>query len=123
MIATDRRGQVARSATRNLRIDATPPLIAAKITGKRQAGKPLKIRVTTIDERPPSGSGTKQVRIDFGDRTRTITIAGEAATFPHVFRKGRFTLRISARDKAGNASVLRRQIQIKGPKKKGKKKK
>lgn len=117
VVATDRRGQVARSATRNLRIDSTPPEVQIRISGRRQAGKPLKITVQSVEERPPLGSGPKQVRLDFGDRTRPVALKGEVATFPKVFRRGRFTLRASARDNAGNAAVLRRVITIKAAKK------
>jgi hypothetical protein len=117
VIATDRRGQVARSATRNLRIDSTPPEVQLRISGRRQAGRPLKITVQSVEEPPPLGSGPKQVRLDFGDRSPAVALAGEVATFPKVFRRGRFTLRASARDNAGNATVLRRVITIKAAKK------
>ena len=57
IIATDRRGQVARGETRNLRIDGTPPKLLIKIGGKRQTGQRLTFTVRAIDLRSPAGLG------------------------------------------------------------------
>ena len=50
VVATDRRGQVARGATRNLRIDGTAPKLLIKIGGKRLTGK--RLTFTRARDRP-----------------------------------------------------------------------
>jgi hypothetical protein len=122
VIATDRRGQVARGATRNLRIDGTPPKLLIKIGGKRLTRKRLTFSVRAIDLRSPAGSGIRQVRIDYRDGTRPVKTTTERPVFSHVFaRKGTFSVRISATDGAGNFVVGYRKVTIKAPKKKKKK--
>ena len=124
VVATDRRGQLARGATRNLRIDGTPPKLLIKIAGKRLTGKRLSFSVRAIDLRSPAGSGIRQVRIDYRDGTPAVLTPTERPIFRHVFsRKGKYSVRISATDGAGNFVVGYRKIQVKAPKKKGKKKK
>ncbi len=121
IVATDRRGQVARSDSRNLRVDGTPPKLLVKIGGTRQVGKKLTFAIRAVDLRSPLGSGVRQVRIDYADGTLPTVFLGDRITFGHVFRRGRFKVRISATDNAGNATVALRTVQIKLPKKKSKK--
>lgn len=121
VVATDVRGQSARSATRNLRIDSTPPKLLLKVTGTRIAGRKLVFAVRALDLRSPAGSGIRRVRIDFRDRTPVLERKVERPSFGHVFRAGTFFVRVSATDGAGNATVLTRKVVIKKPKKKGKK--
>ncbi len=127
VIATDRRGQVVRASTRNLRIDGTRPTLKVKVSGKRTAGRQMTFAVQANDLRSPAGSGVRKVRIDFRDRTLPRTVKIQRPTFKHVFvRKGTYKVRISATDGAGNFVVLYRTIKVKAPpkkKKKGKKKK
>ncbi len=124
VVATDPRGQSVRSASRNLRIDATPPALTVKVAGKQQPGKKLTLTVHAIDLRPPAGSGVKQMRIDFADGTPPTVLLTDRATFGHSFRKGTFRVRVSATDVAGNATVVYRTVTIKKPRKgKGKAKK
>ena len=125
VIVTDVRGQVARSATRNLRIDSTPPQVLVRVGGKRAPRRKLVFGVRTVELRPPSGSGIKRVRIDFRDGTPPVTSTLERPSFGHAFPAGTFFVRISATDVAGNASVVTSKIVIKKPKKpkKGAKKK
>jgi len=125
VIVTDVRGQVARSATRNLRIDSTPPQLIVRVGGKRAPRRKLVFGVRAVELRPPSGSGIKRVRIDFRDGTTPVTSKLERPSFGHVFPSGTFFVRISATDVAGNSSVVTRKIVIKKPKKskKGAKKK
>lgn len=146
VVAADRRGQVSRSSTRNLRIDATPPGLEVGVSGERRAGKRLKFSVTASDLRSPAGSDLRQVRIDYGDKTlprvvdfrkmrsarsgtrrargraggrrraRKADLVRRTVRFTKVFRRGTFRVRVSARDNAGNASVVRRSIVVKAPK-------
>ena len=125
VVVTDVRGQTARSATRNLRIDSTPPQLFVRVGGKRAPRRKLVFGVRAVELRPPSGSGIKRVRIDFRDGTPPVTSTLERPSFGHVFPGGTFFVRISATDVAGNSSVVTRKIVIKKPKKskKGAKKK
>ncbi len=124
VVATDPRGQSVRSPTRNLRIDATPPALTVKVSGKQQPGKKLTFALHAIDLRPPAGSGVKQLRIDFADGTPPTVVLTDRATLGHSFRAGTFRVRVSATDAAGNATVVFRAVTIKKPKKgKGKAKK
>jgi hypothetical protein len=120
VVATDVRGQSARSATRNLRIDSTPPRLLLKVTGTRVTGRKLLFAVRALDLRSPAGSGIKRVRIDFRDKTRVLQRTVERPSFGHVFRRaGTYFVRVSATDGAGNATVVTRKIVVKKPKKKG----
>ena len=117
VVATDPRGQSVRSATRNLRVDATPPGLTVKVSGKQQPGTKLTFAVHAIDLRPPAGSGVKQLRIDFADGTPPTVLLTDRATFGHAFPRGTFKVRMSATDVAGNATVVFRTVTIKKPKK------
>uniref|UniRef100_UPI003564CE8D hypothetical protein n=1 Tax=Paraconexibacter sp. TaxID=2949640 RepID=UPI003564CE8D len=80
----------------------------------RKAGKTLKFRLTADDVRNGTGrSGLKYVRVDFGDRTPRITLKGRSATVSHAYERGRYTLRVTARDRAGNVEVVQRRLTIK----------
>lgn len=123
VIATDRRGQITRGPSRNLRIDGTPPKLLVKIAGKRIKGRRIAFAVRAIDLRSPAGSGISQVRIDYRDGTLPVITGAERPIFSHSFaRKGTFIVRISATDAAGNAVVAYRTVKVKAPKKKSKKK-
>lgn len=114
VVATDRRGQTATTKTSTIRVDGTAPELAVRISGTRKAGKALKFRLTADDVRNGTGrSGLKYVRVDFGDRTPRITLKGRSATVSHAYERGRYTLRVTARDRAGNVEVVRRRLTIK----------
>lgn len=101
--AVDLHGQIARSRTRTLRIDSLAPRLTVKVSGRRGAGLALKISVRARDV---GGSGLDHVNVDYGDRTRIA----HATTTIHVYRRGSFTLKVSAVDKAGN--VARKQVKL-----------
>ncbi len=111
VVARDRRGQVAATPMRKLRVDATPPEATFRISGSKRRGKPVRVRVRVADGtlKLPAGSGVKVVRIAFGDGA---VFTGRDAT--HRYRRGgTYTVRVTAADRAGNVIVVRRQIRIK----------
>jgi hypothetical protein len=110
VIATDRRGQTTGTATRLLRVDNTPPSLDVKTSGTRKAGKLLKFRFFAGDVQNPGASGLARIRVVWGDGSRPAA-AGKQAS--HRYRRGRFTLRVSATDKAGNFVVVTRKLVIK----------
>jgi hypothetical protein len=112
VIATDRRGQQTSSATRLVRVDNTPPSLDFKTSGKRSAGKLLKFRFFAGDVRNKGASGLQRLRVVWGDCSRAVQI-GKGKRASHRYRRGRFTIRVSATDKAGNAVVVKRRLVIK----------
>ena len=109
--AIDRRGQVTSSRVRILRVDATPPELTVRISGVRKARKPLKVAVNAADVQNPRASGLARVRIQWGDGTTTTTKAFKG-TYTHRYPRGTFTLRVSATDRAGAATVVTRSLRI-----------
>ncbi|MBJ7330618.1 MAG: PKD domain-containing protein [Solirubrobacteraceae bacterium] len=109
--AVDRRGQVTNSRVRLLRVDATPPTLTAKVSGVRKAARPLKLTFKAADVQNPKASGLARVRIDWGDGTTTTTKSFKG-TVTHRYRRGSYTLRVSATDKAGAATVVTRSLRI-----------
>jgi hypothetical protein len=110
VVATDRHGQSVTTVVKPLKIDTVAPVPTMSI--KRNQ------RVTTVtakarDVLPPSGkaSGVKFVRIDFGDGSG-IMQTGKAT---HTYRRtGKFTIKVSATDGAGNVGVVTRDVRIGG---------
>jgi hypothetical protein len=104
--AVDRAGQSARSRVRTLKIDATAPTVSVKVSGKRAAGKSLKIAVTARDA---GGSGLDHVTVDYGDKSAT----SQSRTTRHRYRRGKFTLKVAAVDRAGNVTRKQTKLTIK----------
>ncbi|MCW3010324.1 MAG: hypothetical protein JWO90_728 [Solirubrobacterales bacterium] len=110
VVATDRRGQTATAPTRTLRLDGLPPELTVKVTGTRKAGRAVKVAVRVADGAlaRPVGSGVGAVRIAWGDKTRAAT----ARTATHRYKRGTFTLTVTATDKVGNATVATQRLTI-----------
>jgi hypothetical protein len=106
VIATDRRGQTLGTPSRLLQVDGTPPQLAVSSSGAHKAGKLIKFTFRAGD---PDGSGLARIRVEWGDGTASLT----GARASHRYRRGKFTLRVSATDKAGNAAVVTRRLTIK----------
>jgi hypothetical protein len=110
VIATDRRGQVTATPTRILRQDGTPPRARVTVSGARRRGQAVRVSARPTDASPAGrpASGIGRVTIAWGDGSSST---GRRAT--HGYRRaGRFTLRVSVRDRAGNVVVVRRPITI-----------
>ncbi|CAA9516299.1 MAG: hypothetical protein AVDCRST_MAG53-3092 [uncultured Solirubrobacteraceae bacterium] len=112
VVAIDRRGQSAATPPRPLRVDATAPELSFRVTGSRKRGKPIKVAVTAADGSlaTPGGSGIRTIRISWGDKTRVVS--GRRATHRYA-RGGKYTIRVSATDVAGNAVALTKRITVK----------
>jgi|tagenome__1003787_1003787.scaffolds.fasta_scaffold20972062_3 hypothetical protein len=110
VIATDRRGQVTATPTRLLRQDGTPPRARVTVSGKRRRGRPVRVSVRPSDANPAGrpASGVGRITISWGDGRFST---GRRATHRYG-RKGRRTVRVTARDRAGNAVVVSRAITI-----------
>jgi hypothetical protein len=109
--ATDLRGQVTRSKTRVLHIDARKPLLSVGYKRKR--------RVVTISARPrddarlaSAASGIASLRISWGDST-PATNAKSAVRVTHRYRRaGSYALTVTTRDKVGNETAVKRTVRI-----------
>ena len=123
VIGTDRRGQIARSLTGTFRVDVTPPTLTSSFSGQRRVGKTLKLRFGAADLGSPDGSGLAQLRIDWGDGTIPVVSYQRSLILSHRYPRGTFVARLSAKDRAGNATVQRLSLTIKKPKKPKKPKK
>jgi hypothetical protein len=104
--AVDRAGQVARSRVRTLRIDSLAPTVKVSVSGKRAAGQRLKIQVRATDT---GGAGLDHVTVDYGDKSPTT----HTATTRHRYKRGKFTLKVAAVDKAGNVTRTTVKLRIK----------
>ena len=103
MEAVDRAGQGARSRVRTLKIDSIAPKLKVTVSGKRVAGKPLKITAKATDT---GGAGMDHVTVDYGDRSATT----HTTTTRHRYKRGKFKLKVAAVDKAGN--VTRKEVKL-----------
>ena len=100
--ATDRRGQTASSRTRSFRVD--PGLPTLKITVRRN-GRRVTVSSVARDRGP---AGLDYVQIDWGDGSRKL----RRRSAVHSYKKGRYTLRVTAVDKAGNKTVKKKALRI-----------
>jgi hypothetical protein len=99
VFAADRRGQETAMKKRTLRVDGTPPDLTVKLSGKRKAGMPIKLRATADDG--SGGYGLSYVEVDWGDGS--LRYRG-TATQLHRYRRGKFALAVKAVDKARNVT-------------------
>ena len=109
VVAIDSRGQESPSRTRVVRFDNQGPRLKVKVVGKRSAGRALRIVVRASDGK---GSGVLKIRVRYGDSKRTVTQRGKRFRGAHAYRRGRFKLRVTGYDKAGNhrAKIVRLRI-------------
>jgi hypothetical protein len=104
--AVDRAGQTKRSRARTLKIDPVAPTVKVSISGKRSAGQNLKI---TVKARDTGGSGLDHINVDYGDKS---AISNSSKT-RHRYKRGKFRLKVTAIDKAGNIARVEKALRIK----------
>jgi len=103
--AVDRAGQAVRSRAQTLRVDASPPSLRVTVRGRRRAGVPLRIVVRARDR---GATGLDHVTVAYGDHSaRTHALVSR-----HAYRRGRFTLKVAAVDRAGNVGRKRVRLRI-----------
>ncbi len=103
IVATDQRGQTSATPTRLLRLDPDGPNVTITFEGAQRAGRRVTIRVRAID----TLSGSLTPTIHFGDGDQEY---GRSAS--HAYPKGRYTVTVTAPDKAGNVTTERRTLVI-----------
>lgn len=102
VLATDSAGQQTRSTERELKLDAAPPIVRARLLdgGRR-------VRVTVRDH--ASGVDAGATRIAFGDGR---SVDGHK-TATHTYRRsGTYTIAAYVRDKAGNGATVRLRVRV-----------
>ena len=110
VIASDRRGQITATPLRTLRQDGTAPRATVRVSGTRRRGRPVRVTVRASDANPAGrrASGIGRVTVSWGDGSRT-----SARRATHRYRRGgRRTVRVTVRDRAGNAVVVNRALTI-----------
>jgi hypothetical protein len=108
VIAIDSRGQESPSRTRRVRFDNVAPKFKVGIRGKRRAGRALRVIVRPKDRK---GSGVRLVKVRYGDSTRVVK---QRKRFGgrHVYRRGRYTLKVTVYDVAGNRRIKKVKLRI-----------
>ncbi|HLH66122.1 MAG TPA: hypothetical protein VKV27_10495 [Solirubrobacteraceae bacterium] len=113
--AVNRAGVATPSRPAVVFVDTVAPRATMALRGARVRGRPLRIIVRYADL-PPAGlppydaSGVATVYVRWGDGT-VQRIRRNAAV--HVYRRARrYTITVVVTDRAGNRTVLRRQIRI-----------
>lgn len=106
LVATDRRGQRRTAGPRSMRIDSAGPRLTIAIRGPRSASATVRFVSRARDRL----SGVRRVRVDFGDGSR----AAFGRDVRHGFAAGTYSVRVTATDKAGNATTVTRRLTIGG---------
>jgi len=101
VFAIDEAGQETGSRNAVLLVDRRPPKVKLVRRGKR-----VSVRVSDGSRRETSGVKGSSVRVRFGDGRRS-----RAAR--HVYaRPGTYTVTVTARDRAGNATTQARKVRV-----------
>lgn len=106
VVSIDRRNQETVSRTRTLRVDNTPPTLRA---GFRRSGRSVTVTARAGDSRGTMPTGLSRIVVDWGDGSQTRM----ARSVGHTYRRGgTYTIRVKARDRAGNERVRTRRIRV-----------
>lgn len=101
VFAIDEAGQETGSRNAVLLVDRQPPKVRLTRRGKR-----LAVVVSDGARRETSGVKASSVRIGFGEGRRSRRRR-------HVYeRRGAYTVTVTARDRAGNATTLERKVRV-----------
>lgn len=106
VLGTDRRGQSTTTRPVRFKIDTLAPRVAFRAS---RSGRVVAVRAKAIDRRGSARpSGVLSVRVNFGDGAVAL---GTSAS--HAYRhRGRYTIAVTAADRAGNTTVARRTVQV-----------
>jgi len=112
--ATNLGGVQTVSRTATIFVDTVPPTVHFTLRGRDRVGAKVTIHVSFADLPPPEepgarASGVKSVLIRWGD--------GSTSTHVHVAshvyrRRGRYLVKVTVSDRAGNATTVERYVRI-----------
>jgi hypothetical protein len=107
IVTIDDRGQETISRDRFLRIDTHRPKV--RVRARRAGGSSASFTVVVDDG--PAGSGAERITIDFGDGS-TGRVPPKTGVITHRYPgAGRYAVRATVRDKAGNEGVATTRIR------------
>lgn len=111
VLAVDQRGQIKRSRTRRLRIDDLAPRLSV---GYKRARRVVRLGIRARDRkmRGHHASGMRSIVVSWGDRTKGARGTTRIRARHRYRGRGTFPLEITATDRAGNTSVVRRTVRI-----------
>lgn len=116
--AVDRRGQTFATTPGQFRVDTLAPTTTTRLSGALRPGATLKLTLQPSDPPPTPAKGAQPARtsgiasviVDWGDKTRRERVRLGAQ---HAYaRAGRYTIRVTVADKAGNKAVVRQVAKI-----------
>lgn len=102
VLATDAAGQQTMSAKSELKVDANPPIVRAKLVDGSRG-----VRVTVRDG--ASGVNAGATRIAFGDGR---SISGRKSVTHLYVRSGTYVLVAQVRDRVGNHATVRLRVRV-----------
>ena len=108
--AIDIRGQATRSKTRVLRVDGRKPILSVRYRRKKRVVV-LVVRGRDDASRGRLAAGLEGIKVSWGDGKPPARGRFDIRA-THRYPRGRFTLTITARDKAGNEVVDERKLRI-----------
>jgi hypothetical protein len=112
--AVNAHGLTSAAAPGRFFVDGLPPVGHFTVKGALHAGAQVRLRVLYSDVRPgvarADTSGVASVVVSWGDRTST-RIRVRSATHSYG-RAGRYLMKITIADRAGNKTVLSRRLRI-----------
>lgn len=112
--ATNLAGLTNSSRTATVFVDSIPPrVLAFRITGRHRVGDAIHVYANYTDTprggRRSQASGVSSVQIKWGDGKKS-TLTHNAV---HVYsRRGRFTVTLTVKDRAGNKTIKKRKLRI-----------
>jgi hypothetical protein len=109
--AFDARGQSKAARTRSVRIDARAPSLAVRYQRRKRV---VRLSVTARDPgvRGRSATGLRSVLVSWGDGTKRAGGTASVRASHRYPRPGRFSLQITATDRAGNVRTSQRTVRI-----------
>ena len=120
--AVNRAGLTSLSKPESVFVDSLAPLLSVQITGKRQVGSIVRVKVERkrlSSRRATLGRLGRQVSAAALERRllKTVTIKHRAS---HIYlKRGTYRVTVTVRDRAGNKTVVTRKVRIKArPKRK-----
>jgi hypothetical protein len=115
VVASNRASLASASAPGAVWVDTVPPAVSLTLTGTRRAGSFVHVYAAYTDAPAPlprsEASGIAQVTVSWGDGRSFKIHHGKYHTYR---RAGRYLVKVTVKDRAGNATTVTRLIKI-GP--------
>jgi len=117
--AINQAGQRTAAAPETVFVDTVAPQASIRVTGSRRLGNALHLGVAAVDVPAPStgaaASGVATVQVKWGDGAKAFIpqAATIQQTATHAYRRrGTYGLTVIVKDRAGNRTVVTRELTI-----------